>query len=456
MDETNVIPVISLADIIKPVLDFYGRSTNDLSIRADILNDIRLAVLSEDIDAIRSFLSDDESRWIRNLQWAYFQRFDGIDSLDGYEDWVLVKCDLLIAVASKTREDDRIIQHLLNYEDFHVEVLPFSIGPTFIVRLYEMRGLDFFLFHYMDGEKSAHEDKVLFDHAASITKSLTKLGRTTEATLVERELETRKSSLTGIQKDFQGPDYDPSANLIARIRIAGERFWSDYLTPEVWTKVDCQSTSELVDAFSTEYLLRQNVLSTWSLVALALCKVVEREIARAIFIPWKNKFSVATWSPPRAESKKMRKRLESRELTFKTLKSCSCDKGHSPTLGQLLFIAKFWNDPLMDKCTDVFSSIRGEAKRVQPTFSDDVARLVRLLEQPFLINESVVNITEARNRSAHPRERDDIDWKAFIDKVKEVLGNPQWELLKLLVSLTAVSNAVQQGASGGAQHAASP
>lgn len=442
-EQIDGIPIVRLADVIKPVLARYERSANDPSIRTDILADIRQALVTGDADAIRRFLSQDKAYWIGNLQGAYwFQRFDRMNPLE-YEDWARTKCDLLLAVASETREDDGIIQHLLNYEDFHVEVLPFSFGPEFIVRLYEMRGLDFFLFHYMGGETSAHEDDALFLHAASVTKALEKLGRTTEAALVEQELQARKARLTAIERDFQGPGYDPSANLIARMRIVGERFWSGYLTPEVWTMVNPQSTSELVDAFSTEYLLKQHVLSTWSTVALALCKVVEREIARAIFVPWRRHFQTATWESPRADSEKMRKRLESRMMTFKTLQSCSGDKGHSPTLGQLLFVAKFWNDPLMDQCTGVFLSIRAEASSVRPMFSDEIARLVRLLEQPFTANGSVVNIPDARNRSAHPREDDDIDWNVFIQQLKDSLGRPPAELLKLLVRLAAASNAAQ-------------
>jgi hypothetical protein len=69
-----------------------------------------------------------------------------------------------------------------------------------------------------------------------------------------------------------------------------------------------------------------------------------------------------------------------------------------------------------------------------------------VLEQPFTIKGSVVNIPDARNRSAHPREDDDIDWNAFIDQIKDALGKPPAELLKLLISLAAASNAAQQGA----------
>jgi hypothetical protein len=454
MKEINGIPVVHLTDVIKPVLDRYGRNAGDLSIRIDILSDIHRALVSGDLDTIRAFLSQDEERWIGNLQWAYFQRFDGVGPLDGYEDWARTKCDLLLAVVSETSEDDGIVQHLLNYEDFHIEVLPFPFGPSFIVQLYELRGLDFFLFHYMGGETSAHEDSVLFAHAASVTKSLKIIGRTTEAAIVERELEARKERLTEIQRDFQGPEYDPSTNLVARIRVAGERFWSDYLTPDVWTKVDRQSASELVDAFATEYLLTQHVLSNWSTVALALCKVVEREIARAIFAPWIQYFRVATWTPPRAESEKSRKRIESRLMTFKTLQSCSGENGHSPTLGQLLFVAKFWNDPLMDQCTEVFRIARTEAGRRLPMFSDDISRLALLLEHPLTANGSAVTISDARNRSAHPRQEGDIDWNAFIEQLKIALGKPPAELLRLLVGLAAASDVAQQGAPRDAPQAA--
>jgi len=438
--------IVHIAELIQPVLVRYGRTANDTEVRADILSDLRRAISSGDLQALRRFLSQEESFWIGNLQRAYFfQRFKGIGMLDGYEDWARAKCDLLTAIAGVTREDDWIIQHLVNYEDFHVEVFPFHFGPSFIVGLYELRGLDFFLFHYMGKETPAHEDHALFDHAMSVSKALSRLGRTAEAKVVERELESRKQRIVEIQREFQGPEYDPSTNLFARIRIVSERFWSAYLTPEVWTKIDRQSAAELVDAFSTEYLLKQEVLSTWSTVALALCKVVERETARAIFVPWKQRFRAAVWKAPEFKSEKARRRLDSRLMTFKTLQSCSSDKGHSPTLGQLLFVAKFWNDPLMDQCTDIFKNIRAHTNLASPTFSDDVARLVRVFEQPLTTNGAAMTIPDARNRSAHPREDEEVEWTSFIDHIKEMLGKPPAELLKLLVGLSVSSNAAQTG-----------
>lgn len=446
MENINGIPLIRAADVIKPVLARYGRSANDPEIRADILADLRGVTPKGELQSLRRFLSQEEAFWIGNLQEAYFQRFEGIDPLDGYADWAQAKCDLLTTIASKTREDDGIIQHLVNYEDFHVEVFPFPFGPSFIVGLYELRGLDFFLFHYMGGETVAYDDQALFDHAESVSKALLKLGRPTEAQAVGRELEGRKHRLAEIQRDFQGPEYDPSTNLLSRIRIVSERFWSDYLSPDVWNRLDRQSAIELVDAFSTEYLLKQEILSNWSTVALALCKVVERESAKAIFSPWKQNFRTAVWTPPQAESERGRKKLESRLMTFKTLQSCASDKGHSPTLGQLLFLAKFWNDSLMEQSTDLFTNIRAQANLASPGFSDGVARLARILEQPLATNSAAMTIPDARNRSAHPREDEDVNWTSFIDHLKEMLGKPPAELLKLVVGLAVASNAAQQGA----------
>lgn len=103
MEEINGIPIVQLADVIKPILDLYGRSASDLTIRSDILADIRSSLVSGDVDAIRLFLSQDEARWIGTPQWAYFQQFKGVNPLDGYEDWARTKCDLLLAVARATR-----------------------------------------------------------------------------------------------------------------------------------------------------------------------------------------------------------------------------------------------------------------------------------------------------------------------------------------------------------------
>jgi len=447
-DQIDGIPIVNVADVIKPALARYGRTVLDPAVRADIVSDIRAALSSGDLDAMRRFLSADEAYWLGNLQLAYFQAFEGVAPLEGYAEWAHAKCDLLVAIASQTRDEDPVIQHLLNYEDFHVEVLPFPFGPSFIATLYELRGLDFFLFHYMGGETTAYSDEALFAHAACVGEALSRLGRVAEATEVNQQLDLRRRRLRDIERDFRGPEYDPAPNLVGRLRIASERFWSEYLTPSVWTALERESRDELSDAFSMEYLLRQQVLTSWTAVALALCRVVERELARAIFLPWCRNFQQASWTPPEPASERARKRIQSRKLTYDTIQARASAEGHPPTLGELLFIARFWNDPLMNECTNAFRAIQQQVHMVAPTFSAQVATLVTILEQPLITSNAAMTIPEGRNRAAHPREETDIDWPGFVEQLKVVLGRPPAEILRLAVGLSAASTAAQQ------QHAA--
>jgi hypothetical protein len=56
-----------------------------------------------------------------------------------------------------------------------------------------------------------------------------------------------------------------------------------------------------------------------------------------------------------------------------------------------------------------------------------------------------MTIPDARNCSAHPREVEDVDWPSFIDQLKEMLGKPPAEFLKLVSNLAISANAAQQG-----------
>lgn len=436
-------------EIIRPVLDRYGRQPRDQGIRDDILADLHGAVMSSDINCLRRYLTGEPSFWIGNLQSAYFQPFDGINTLDSYPAWAQAKCDLLLAVASMTRQDDFIIQHIVNYEDFHVEVLPFDFGPDFIVSLYELRGLDFFLFHYIGGETSAHEDDALFRHASCIVQALKCLGRVAESLAVEKEINLRKSRCAEILREWKQIGYDPSANLVGNMRIASERFWSDYLTPAVWTHLEPASRVELSDAFAMEYLLRREVLTSWSAATLALSKSVERELARALFIPWKHAFLAARWAPPTQASQTLRKKVDSRFLTFKTLQACATEHGHPPTLGQLHFLAKFWDDPTMNTCTDLFQWIRRELDGCYPWFREKVAAVAHTLDQPLLGRSSEsVRLTEARNLAAHPREDSSVEWRELVDRLKAMLGAPPAELLKTITDLHLAGCAVREASRG--------
>ena len=107
MENINGIPIIHMAEVIQPVLVRYGRTANDTEVRTDILSDLRRAISSSDLQSLRRFLSQEESFWIGNLQWAYFQRFEGTARLQRAFSRRKPRQRSLTTQPSRTRASDR-------------------------------------------------------------------------------------------------------------------------------------------------------------------------------------------------------------------------------------------------------------------------------------------------------------------------------------------------------------
>jgi|GEM_PF-1376123 len=437
------IPIFTTKELIQPVLLRYAVDALDSRIQDLILSDINGSVESNDFTRMRMFLSSDESYWISTLQSTFFQIFPGQKPLSRYDEWVEEKCALLLAILRKTREDDGVIQHVLNYEDFCIEVLnwPFKKGAQFLVEIYELRGIDFFLFHYMGGQTDAHNDAALFDGARTVVRALKDVERSAESGKVKRDIDERQKRIVEIQESFVGPDYDPSSNLAAKLKIASEKFWADYLSIPVWKGLLPESRSELTDAFSTEYLLKSQILNNWSNVSLLLCKVVEREVSLVLFVPWRPFLTSIDWTEPDGLTKSEAKRVQARIQTLRMLKSVAKSPSIAPTLGQLVFIAKFWNDEVMDSITNLFVEIRKEATKRLADVDSCIKELSAILTEPIANGESL-SITDIRNSAAHPRSDGDLDWVLFSESLHQILGRPPKALIELLcIRMTPITQA---------------
>lgn len=447
--DRETIPICDADELIQPALRRYKVGLLDPAIQDLILSDIFESIESNDLERMRMFLSSDTSRWIGNLQWAFFQHFPGQAVLGRYEEWVEAKCALLLAILRQTREEDYVIQHLLNYEDFCIEVLnwPFKNGARFLIQVYELRGIDFFLFHYMGGQTDAHRDAALFDGARTVVRALKEVQRLAEAEQVEREINERRNRVVEIQKSFIGPDYDPASNLAGKLKIASEKFWADYLSVPVWRGLLPDSRSDLTDAFSTEYLLKSQILTNWSNVSLLLCKVVEREVGRVLFLPWKPLFASIERTEPSGLPNNEVRHVQARIQTLRMLKNVAMKARMAPTLGQLVFIAKFWNDSLMDSLTDIFIKVRRQASSRVPLVDGYVEQVAKILTEPIVNGGETKSITDIRNSAAHPRSDANLDWQSFSTTLQEVLGRPPRTLLRLLcVDMAAVTQT--EGSSG--------
>ena len=350
--------------------------------------------------------------------------------------WADSLSKLFLRILQQTKDYDYLVQQILNFEDFLFYDMRLTPERRQIAcEIYDLRGIDFFLIHYMEGQTTAHNDNALWNSANLIVDFLNESGRQEEATRVTQELKNRKERFKEILAEYSTIKSESISETLENIRLAGERFWVDYLSSDVWRKMDESSRRELGDAFVTEIMLKKGVLRGWSQVVLSLCKVLEREAADILFTKWIEIIQKAVFSIPPDASKNVLKRIKSREITFRTLKSCSEPPVHPPTLGQLVFVSKFWSDDIMNRCTNLFSTINEKAEPCCKNYALKVQELSLFLEDKHPYSEENPSFVDLRNASAHPGHEDDFTWSEHIPWLKESLGKPPKEVLKLVVEL---------------------
>lgn len=349
--------------------------------------------------------------------------------------WADSLSKLLLRIVQQTKDYDYVVQQILNYEDFIIEMGFTEDRRKIACEIYDLRGIDFFLMHYMQGITKAHNDDALWNNADLIINFLNELGRQEEAAYVAKEIKDRKERFKEIVAEYSTINCDSISETFDNIRLAGERFWVDYISSGVWQKLSNQSRRELVDAFASEIMLKKGILREWSQVALSLCKVIEREIADILFTKWIEQIQKAVFVIPKDASEKLLKKIKSREKTFRILKTCATPPIQPPTLGQLYFISKFWSDDVMNQCTNLFSTINEKSKSFCKDYALKVQKLAQLLEDKNFYCEESPSFVELRNASAHPGHEDDFTWDKHIPWLKESLGKPPKELLRLVVEL---------------------
>jgi hypothetical protein len=380
----------------------------------------------------------------RALLAAHCSRQEGFDKSKAdelFSNWADALCQLLLKIVQTTKDYDYLVQQVLNYEDFLFYEMRWSLNRKQIAcQIYDLRGIDFFLIHYMENPTTAFKDDALWKSAELISDFLDELGRHEESSYVKEELKQRKEKIKEIITEYSAVDTQSINEALENIRLIGERFWVEYLTPYVWTNLSEVSRRELLDAFVAEIMLKKGILKGWSQVVLSLCKVIEREMGGILFTKWIEVIRRAEFSIPNDISKRSLKRIQSREFTFNTLKSCAKDPAHPPTLGQLVFVAKFWSDDTMNLCTPLFLTINDIVKSYDPDFSEKMTALSFLLEEKHPYKDEQPTLVELRNASAHPGHENDFTWGEHISWLKEFLGKPPREALKLIITLKEVLN----------------
>ena len=351
------------------------------------------------------------------------------------ECWTNVFCDLIFRIVGSTKKYDPIIQNLLSYDNMLAHEIQYSEYATMLMcKIYDLRGIDFFLFHYAKGEEiDASDDSWLFITANFLVTFLAQNDRIEESLYVEKELSQRQEGLLKIHSIFSSPLKKNQKPSLEVLRLQAERFWIEYLSKEVWKYLSLMSKSDLIDSFITEHLLKYGVLKQWSQLVLSLCKVVERELALIFFSPWIDVIRQSHFQLPSGMSKTKTKKIITRKYIFETLMKCATNPVHPPTLGQIIFVARFWDDPIMDECTDLFKNLRSKLCTTSPGYGNKIKILLNYLEERNIFNEEHPDINDLRNASAHPGKEKEYDWNQHFLWLKAALGEPPKRILHLIV-----------------------
>jgi len=423
--------------LLTPMFKRLGLNIHDKNLFDKTIEYYRQLAKESSFEIIEAELDRNDSIIFRRfLVFAYLCKISGIQKVDiDLERWTNVFCDLIFKIVESTKKYDPTIQNILSYDNMLAHEIQYSKYATMIMcKIYDLRGIDFFLFHYAKGEEiAASEDSWLFSTANFLVKFLAQNDRIEESLYVEKELSQRQRGLVEINNIFSSPVKKSPKSSLELLRLQAERFWIEYLNEETWKFLSSMSKSDLIDSFVTEHLLKYAVLRQWSQLVLSLCKVVEREMAQVLFSPWINIIRQSRFEVPDGISKSKTKRVISRKYTFETLMKCATDSVHPPTLGQLIFVARFWEDPIMDECTDLFKDIRSKLWTTSPDYGRKIKTLLKYLEDRNVINGERPNINELRNASAHPGKEKEYDWNQHSVWLKTALGEPPKKILHLIV-----------------------
>ncbi len=428
-------------EVLLKLYNYFNLEFGDVSVFERLVEELNDLSTNAEWNRVKDVLDDEnDPLFLINRNFISAHHFILINNKEKFikflESWSNNTAKFLLRIVKTTKEYDFVVQQILNYEDFlFFEMRKNTLRKKIACEIYDLRGIDFFLIHYMQHMTSALEDEALWRSAELITEFLKEFNRFEEAYYVESEIQKRKEKLKEIKVDYANNDEPNKLTVIEnRLKLLGERFWNEYLSAEVWKLLMQESQKDLIDSYVLEFFLRKSILNCWSQVVFTLCKILERELSFIIFSKWIELIKQADFIMPKNLSPKEQKEFQHREFTFKILKSCVVGKIHPPTLGQMIFVIKFWEDKLMNKCTTLFTDIN-HSIRNKSDFLEKLSKLNYWLEERHILEGERPTVIDLRNSSAHPGSEFEYSWDKHIEWLKDFLGKPPKEALKIIVSL---------------------
>jgi hypothetical protein len=448
----NEKPRFTMDEIIRQVFDFFNIKIGDDSIILKATEYLNELAINGDFEIRRNYLWIDKVINVQSINYAIvfghknadiFRLFGNIennivfDNESIWSNWISAQGNFILSILKESKEEDQAIQHWINYENLILELVRTANGCIILGKIYDLKGLDFFLFHHMEKQTNAIEDNAMFNNAEKISKVLDFLQRKEEAVYVYDGINKRKEKIIEISTQFENnTNEEPSISFVLdKLRINAERFWNEYLTNNVWCKIHVSSRESLIDAFVTEVLIENKILSIWSNVVLAFAKVIEKELSESLFFQFIEIIKKADFNIPEGIAASKLKSINKRKTTFDMLKKCA-NVNQPPTLGQLVFVGKYWDDEIMDSCTNLFINCREILSAKKINGNKEIYNIIALIEKNESDSIDSANIIELRNASAHPNSENLYDWEKYTNWLKKSIGQPPKLILNKIVNET--------------------
>lgn len=411
------IPIYTREEALTETYEHFGLGYNDPQIVTKAIEYLKQVQENNTTEALR------EAVFLLRSLWS---AVSGHWESNHYYDWICTYSQFFLHVIQSTYELDLEceIKYLLLGEQFLDDMSRVVPGLDAIARIFDERGLDFFLSYYFCGEV---KEEVLLEYSGDrLCRAMKEIGRIEESEKISLEIENRANGLRIAQKD----------GVFENLRLEGERAWFQYLGVENWRMLPDKARSELVDSYSMQRMIEYGVLKMWAPVVLTITKVAEAELNHALVEPWREIFASSEFQTVDISSKKQEKKVERRRQLFNSVKKAAIT-GPELTLGQIQVLLENFDDDLMDSCTDAFIRIRLVLGNLLPEFQEIVTRI----KTCFLVRESEMSIVDLRNASAHPRpDSASIDWGNSVIWLRQLLGTPPLELLTNIRMLKRLSN----------------
>ncbi len=437
MKEIDGIRIVDMKDITEPVFHYFGLEYGDSKVIdkcslflqkiIELDDEQQLTLFIKYSNPFDFFLLQNLFSYISDFSWKEKNINIYAEEIETtYSSFLNKITSFCVYTLSKTSEFDDLIKYFLTYQDllYYIQLTP--NGKRNLSEIYSLRGLDFFLvFKFSGTTLTATDNNQYFEFAEFILNSLNFTNRKEEAEFVKYEIEARKQGLKEITEEFS---IALPEKTLEYLRIHSERFWHNYLGEEIFSKIDIQSRNELVDSVVTEILIEKKVLTNISQLALAFCKVIERELNNSLFIPYKEVFQNGIVKKVQPDlSNKQKGKVVIRLNTIEVIKKC-ISANHQPTFGQIIFLMRFWNDPTLNEYCDVFSILKSKNNKFE-NIEKSVKELLQYMEEKL----NGLTVIDIRNSSAHPTIDRTIDWNVYVKWIKQMLGEPPKEILRRIL-----------------------